>query len=189
MLDESFLVSVSREVGTLQLNLFLTMCSDIGLPMAPEIFFPPDTTMSFLGYEIDSLAQEVRLPLDKLGKCAQEIQNLLQKNKASLRELQSVIGLLNFTFAVVLPGRPFLRRLIDLTIGVAAPHFKIRLNKGAKEDLTVWLQFLIQHNGRCLFLDQQPVYSPDMALYTDASGSVGYGAICGSEWFNGEWSP
>lgn len=144
--------------------------------------------MSFVGYEIDSIAQEVRLPLDKLQKCSQEIEMLLQQSRATLREIQSIVGLLNFTCAVVLPGRPFLRRLIDLTIGVAAPHFKIRLTKGSKEDLRIWLQFLFTHNGKCLFLDQQPIFSPDINLYTDASGSVGYGAICGSEWFQGEWS-
>lgn len=72
--------------------------------------------MSFVGYEIDSIAQEVRLPLEKLQGCSQEIIKLLNRSKATLRELQAIVGLLNFTYAVVLPGRPFLRRLLDLTI-------------------------------------------------------------------------
>ena len=46
-------------------------------------------------------------------------------HKVTLRELQSIIGLLNFTCSVVLPGRAFLRRLIDLSRGIQRPHFKI----------------------------------------------------------------
>lgn len=64
----------------------------------------------------------------------------------------------------------------------------IRLTKGEKEDLRIWLTFLINHNGRCLFLDQLPAHSPTIELYTDASGSIGYGAVFGSKWFNGKWS-
>ena len=54
-LDSFFLVSLYNEVGKLELNSFLEMSADIGLPMAPEKTFLPATTMSFLGYEIDSM--------------------------------------------------------------------------------------------------------------------------------------
>ena len=46
----------------------------------------------------------------------------------TLREPQSLIGLLNFWSSVATPGRAFLRRLIDLTAGVTLPHHYIRLN-------------------------------------------------------------
>ena len=35
-LDDFFLVSVSEHVGKFQLDAFLKMCNNIGLPMAPE---------------------------------------------------------------------------------------------------------------------------------------------------------
>ena len=44
------------------------------------------------------------------------------RQKVTLRELQSLIGLLNFACLVVVPGTAFLRRLINLTIGVKRPH-------------------------------------------------------------------
>ena len=38
-----------------------------------------------------------------------------------------------------------------------------------------------------LFLPS-PRPSPDLKLYTDSSGSIGYGAYCQGSWFNGHWS-
>ena len=59
----------------------------------------------------------------------------LHRKKVSLQELQSLIGLSNFACSVVLPGWAFLRRLIDLTMGIKAAHHCIRLSGKAKEDL------------------------------------------------------
>ena len=55
---------------------------------------------------------EVRLPEEKLRKCVTLIYEFLKRKKVSLKEMQSLIGLLNFTCSVVIPGRTFLRRLI-----------------------------------------------------------------------------
>ena len=188
ILDDFFIASVSQQVGSFQLQQFLNVCKDIGLPMAPEKTFWPSNVMSFVGFEIDTINQEVRLPLEKIQKCTEEITCLLQKNRATLKELQSIIGLLNFACAVILPGRPFLRRLIDLTVGLRAPHHRRRLTSGTKSDLSMWLTFLSDFNGKSLFVDSHLTADYEIHLFTDASGSIGYGAILGNQWFNGKWS-
>ena len=63
------------------------------------------------------------------------------RKKVTLREIQSLNGLLNFACSVVVPGRAFLRRLIDLTKGVKSPHHFIRLSKSVKADLEIWQSF------------------------------------------------
>ena len=188
ILDDFFLASISKPVGSLQLESFLKMCEDIGLPMAPDKTFWPANVMTFVGYEIDTMLREVRLPFDKVEKCKNEISKLISRNKATLREIQSLVGLLNFACAVILPGRSFLRRLIDLTIGMQAPYHYKRLTLSVKEDLHVWLTFLKSFNGKSIFLDNYISHAEDVQLFTDASGKIGYGAICKSEWFNGLWS-
>lgn len=110
-----------------------------------------------------------------------------KRRKTTLKELQSLIGLLNFTCSVVLPGRAFLRRLIDLTKGVSLPHHRIRITEACRRDLQVWLHFLRDFNGRTFFLDEPWQVSPPLKLYTDAAGSKGYGALFGRRWFYGEW--
>ena len=96
-------------------------------------------------------------------------------------------GLLNFACTVVVPGRTFLRRLIDLTIGIHSPHFLIRLTREVKEDLKVWQQFLAGFNGRSFFLSVDWTNSHHLKLYTDASGAIGFGAVFGKHWCYGEW--
>ena len=112
----------------------------------------------------------------------------MNQQKATLKELQSLIGLLNFACAVILPGRPFLRRMIDLTIGIKAPHHYKRLTIQVKQDLSLWLSFLKDFNGKSIFPDRYISLEEDVQLFTDASGSIGYGAICKKSWFQGRWS-
>ena len=56
------------------------------------------------------------------------------------------------------------------------------------EDLRVWFRFLQTFNGRSVFPDPRQLSSHDILLYTDASGSIGYGAVFGTNWFNGKWT-
>ena len=74
--------------------------------------------------------------------------------KVTLKEVQSLIGLLNFAFSVVRPSRAFLRRLIDLALGIRSPEHKIRLNREVKEDLRLGLSFLCHFNGRSFFVGE-----------------------------------
>lgn len=187
LLDDFLIVASSAKLCQDQLNQFLSLCSYLGIPMAPEKTCGPATTLLFAGIELDSICSEARLPLDKIHKSTLLISEFLKRKKASLKEVQSLIGLLNFACSVIKPGRAFLRRLIDLTVGVKSPHHLIRLNKEVKEDLKVWLSFLAEFNGRSFFIDDAWHSSCKLSLYTDASGAIGFGAVFGSRWCYGRW--
>ena len=133
------------------------------------------------------MKQEVTLPNEKLKKCYRLLHDFYKRRKVTLKELQSLLGLLNFTCSVVVPGRAFLRRMIDLTKGARRPHHHIRLTKEVKHDIAVWLTFLGQFNGRTFFLHEKWETLASLQLYTDAAGSKGYSAIFGKHWFCGAW--
>ena len=76
-----------------------------------------------------------------IEKCLAAISLLLKRKKVILQDLQSFVGLLNFACSVVTPGRPFLRRLIDLTIRVRSPYYQIRLTKDVQAHLELWQTF------------------------------------------------
>ena len=80
---------------------------------------------------------EARLPEDKLAKGRRRLleEFLTRQKKVTLRDLQSLIGVLNLACTVIVPGRAFLRRLIDMTMGVQKPYHHIRLTRQAKYDL------------------------------------------------------
>ena len=187
LLDDFLIMAPTFDLCSKQLDIFLSLCSYLGIPIAREKTFGPLTTLSFAGIELDSIQMEARLPSDKLTKCMELIEAFLKRKKVTLRELQSLIGLLNFACSVVRPGRAFLRRLIDLTIGIRSGHFMIRLSKESKADLRLWLSFLRNFNGKSFFINENWLSSYQMQLYTDASGALGFGAICGTHWCYGRW--
>ena len=57
--------------------------------------------------EIDTAVMELRLPEDKLTKATSLVNRITNRRKVTLRELLSLIGLLNFASLVVTPGRAF----------------------------------------------------------------------------------
>ena len=99
------------------------------------------------------------------------LSDYLRGKKVTLRELQSLIGLLNFACSVVLPGE------ID----------SVKLTQSAKSDMRTWLAFLSNFNGSSFFLTCNWITNPSLQLYTDASGSFGYGAAFRDQWFYGPW--
>ena len=136
---------------------------------------------------MDSVSFEARLPLDKIDKCLSLLSDFLTRRKVTLKEIQSLMGMLNFACSVVVPGRAFLRRLIDLNVGIHSPYHFVRLNREVKADLKLWQSFLAGFNGRSFFLDDVWDGSDKLELYTDAAGSLGFGAVFGSKWCYGKW--
>ncbi|XP_062618317.1 uncharacterized protein LOC134279921 [Saccostrea cucullata] len=169
------------------LKQFLSMCDVLGIPIKSEKTEGPSTTMVFLGIELDTIKMEARLPQEKIQKIKLALDSAKKCKKITLRKLQSLIGLLNFACCVVVPGRAFLRRLINLTKGVSKPHFRIRLNKQARLDLEAWSEFINNFNGKSIFIDEVLQNSDKFNMYTDAAGSLGYGAVLGKKWFYGGW--
>lgn len=187
LLDDFLIISGSHEQCSRELSLFLELCSTLGIPMAPEKTVGPSTVLSFAGIELDTVRSEARLPHDKVMRCTSMLSDYLKRKKVTLWELQSLIGLLNFACSVVLPGRAFLRRLIDLTIGISRPQHFIKLTRSVKSDMRTWLAFLSNFNGSSFFLTRNWITNPSLQLYTDASGSFGYGAVFRDKWFYGPW--
>ena len=168
------------------LKSFQFVCKDIGVPLKEEKTVSPCTCIIFLGIEIDSILMEARLPQEKLSKICGALESMIGKSKVTLRDLQSLLGLLNFATAVVRPGRAFLRRLFDLTRGIQKPHHRRRLTAEAKADLLAWYQFVSQLNGKSMILEDRWDSNKVFHLFSDAS-NIGFGGICGKNWFHGLW--
>ena len=51
----------------------------------------------------------------------------------------------------------------------------------------LWLRFLDDFKGRSFFLSDVWETSQSLQLYTDAAGSIGFGAVFDRHWFHGTW--
>jgi hypothetical protein len=120
----------------------------VGVPITEENTVYAQTTMTFLGIELDTI------DIDNVLKIKNSLYEIRVRRKVTLRKLQSRIGLLSFACCVVQPGRTFLRRLIDRTKGIQQLHLHIRLNKESRLDIAAWLHFIEHFNGRTMLLKQ-----------------------------------
>ena len=163
------------------------MCDILHVPLRPDKTVTPCRSLCFLGVELDVVANEVRLPPEKIRKAREELLSLIPRRKAPLRVIQACIGRLNFACIAVPPGRPFLRRLSDLCIGVRRPHHRVSINRAARLDMRAWIAFLSNFNGRSMLIGRRWHTEPELLLETDAAGAVGFGAVYGSQWLMGDW--
>ena len=157
------------------------------IPVALDKLEGPATTITFLGITIHTTLQQLWLPPDKLEEMILLIKSWLGKNKATKRDLLSLIGKLSFAAKVVPSGRLFLRRLIELSTTVSKLHHHIHLNVEAREDIIWWNRFLPLWNGVTIFLNPNRKDAESISLNTDTSGTLGYGAYFNGAWFCGYW--
>lgn len=162
---------------------------NLNIPISAAKTEGPSTIIQFMGIILDSRKMEARLPEDKVERIKSALSTFHSQPSTTLQELQSLIGSLNFACKVISPGRPFLQRIIHLTRGVKKPHHHIKLTTGFYKDIQMWKLFIDQWNGIGLFLSPIWKTSNTLSLFTDASGSLGYGGIFQQRWFQGRWLP
>jgi hypothetical protein len=184
ILDRPHMVTCRRHV-----DVFLSTCQCLGIPVAHDKLEGPSTILTFLGLELDSVAQEIRLPSDKLQSLLRQLRDWPNARKTTKRKLLSLIGSLSFAAKAAPAGKLFHRRLITLSTKVHELHHHIRLNADALADIEWWKTFLPTWNGRSLFIDTSTTMATDLQLYTDASGKLGCGAYYQGEWFHYSWQP
>ncbi len=158
-----------------------------GLPLHVEKCEGPASTLVFLGIELDSVQQMARLPPDKVDRILRLLQSWSRKSTCTRRELESLIGSLHHTCHVVVPGRTFLRCMIDLLCCFRNRDHPICLNTEFCRDLQWWLSFFREWYGVSFFLSPSVSPLPDLIVSSDASGSHGFGALWRHEWFCSSW--
>ena len=108
-----------------------------------------------------------------------------QRSSCTQRELLLVH--LNFAARVIIPGRTFIFRLFQAAYKVKNLFHKIFLDYACKKDLAMWSYFIQTWNGISVFLDDSETNAADMNLYTDASGTIGFGGFFQDQRFHSAW--
>ena len=186
LLDD-FLGAESKKTKGQFLKVVLKLFDELGVPMSSDKVHGPLTCLEFLGITLDTVRMEARLSVEKIINLQETVLLFSSKKKCTKRELLSLIGSLSFACKVIIPGRPFLARLISLSCTVQKLEHKIYLNQHVREDLEAWHTFLTTWNGKSFFLDKNTINAPDLEFYTDAAGTLGYGAYFQGSWFSAPW--
>lgn len=183
--DDFLVVGDSEHDVWIGVRLLEALISQLGFTNNTAKFVAPCTCLSFLGIELDSIAMTARVPDDKVAQLRSELLRASRREKMTKRELQSLLGVMNFAAKVVRAGRAWMRSLIDLTTQVRSGHHFVRLTKAAKEDLKWWRILLVKFNKLPFTGSLDRASAPE--VFTDASLSGG-GGFWNGDWFRCEWS-
>ena len=187
-LDDFLFLGTTAEQCMSSMHTFQDVCAQIGVPINYAKTEGPSNSLSFLGIRLDTSAYTASLPMDKVTRYKQLMLDLLDRKTCTLREMLNIIGSLQFTTSVVQPGRTFLRRMINTTIGVKKLYHHIHITRPVKDDMQLWCNFLDHYNGVTLFLPQVPTTSAELNLHTD-SCPQGFGGTFRTNYFYGTFPP
>ena len=171
------------------LRVAVNLFDSLGLPIVPDKTMGPASCLTFLGIEFDTVAQELRLPREKLTRLKSTLRHWSASTNPTKRQLQSLIGILKHAASVVRPGHLFCRHIIENMKKPRALEQRTRLTHGAKSDIAWWLLFAEEWNG-VSFLPGSIRLSPQSpCVVSDASGSWGCGAYLAGlgSWFQLPW--
>ena len=159
-----------------QLQTAIVLCELLGFPVAMHKVETPSLVLTFLGLELDSIKQEVRLPKEKLIRLKALLQSWQRRRSASKHQLQCLLGHLHHAASVVRPGRSFTHSLLQALKRFNQPSHKtqwVRLSAQARDDLAWWDMFLHEWNG-IAYYDKPHKH---VKVVSDASGSWGCAMI------------
>ena len=186
VLDDFLILETSEIDCNTSLKKFKMIMGLLGIPLVEEKTSRSATQdITFLGVRLNSKEMTAELPQDKLESYSTDVQNFLVKPIATLRGLQQIIGKLQFATSVIPIGKPFLRRLIDLTKGLKK-NSSIKMTTSARTDLQMWAVFLQHYNGKSVIIKNPKVDNQKIHLLSDAS-DLGFAGTYGGHWIQGHW--
>jgi hypothetical protein len=129
---------------------------------------PPAQVMQTLGLEIDTCSMQLRLAAGRVVQLQQLIQQHLDDRRCTKRQLDQLVGRLQWAADVVYGGPLLLNPIRRCGLRCRKPHHRVYLRQEARLALQWWHSALQCFNGRRGILGQQP--HPWQLLSTDACG-------------------
>ena len=167
-LDDFLLIEDTYEWCLQGFNTLIELLQNLGFSINWGKVICSCQRLIFLGIEIDTVLIS---PQRKIAEIHEILQFSLSKEKLTKRELQSIIGKLNFARCVIYGLRTFLRRIIDFCNKLKKPYHRIRLNSSINADINWYINFMEIFNGYSETIDRSPL--PQHVFSTDACPTGG----------------
>ena len=149
----------------------------------------PSERMIFLGILFDTRSMTMSIPLEKLNEIRKLVFGWLSKHYATLKDVQRLLGKLNFIGACVKSSRVFINRILNWLrychSQYSSSSGRFRIPDDVKKDLIWWNKFLPIYNGISL-LDHGSWSKPDLIFSSDSCLS-GCGGFLEGRYFHSEF--
>ena len=142
-----------------------------------------------MGITLDSVKMEARLPEDKLHHTRDMLAAWSSRRGGSLRELQSLIGTLQFACRVISPGRPFMQCIINLTRGSQNQSKSSVSPKNSGKTSSCGKCFSITGMGLAFSSPHTPSPPPKFTSIPMLPDQLAMGFFFNNQWFQGKWLP
>ena len=156
----------------------------LGVEEATRKAISPSTRVAFLGIWFDTEKMTMEVTPERLLEIKSLTATWLKKNKATVKEVQSIIGKVNFVAKCVRPARIFIGRMLNF-LREMSHKGKSKVTDDFKGDIKWWNEFLPTFNGISL-ISKEIWSNPDEIIASDAC-LTGCGATCGREFFHKEF--
>ena len=160
-------------IATASYAALIDLTNDLGLTISQKKLVSPSTQVTCLGVLIDTVNGTISIPPDKLRDVTDTVHQWLERDVASKRQLQFILGLLFYVHKYIKPAHIFLNRMLDL-LRFAHRRQKVMLTSDLKRDLRWFSKFLPMY-GVSLY-DHRPI---DVTLELDTC-LIGLGGRSGS---------
>ena len=139
----------------------------IGIKESTQKACPPAYIAIFLGILFNTITMTMQITEERLSEIKNILEVWIDKEVATLKEIQSLLGKLNFAASTVRAGRVFVSRLINTLKQFPEKGHK-RLDKDLKKDIEWWYQFMEEFDGITIM---PPIdwNAPDTVISSDSS--------------------
>lgn len=165
---DDFAGAEKRENAIFAYQCLGSVLQKCGFEEALDKASPPSEIMSFLGVLFNTITMTMEITPERLIEIRNLVRSWLNKDTASLRELQSLLGKLNFVAACVKPSRIFISRLLIWLRSIYnSSEVWHHIPDIVKKDLIWWDKFLPIYNGISM-MEYESWSKPDSIFSSDS---------------------
>ena len=163
-------------------NTLENLLRDLGIIEAPDKAVPPSVIVEFLGVLFNFLEMTISVTPDRIRELSRELKNWTLHKTYTRRQLETLLGKLQFVSNCVRPGRVMVLRLRErLPLSVADRNL---VTQEMLKDIRWWEVFLPVYKGTSIMWMEQ-INEADALIATDAC-MTGLGAVGCKQYFSVE---
>lgn len=155
--------------------------TSIGLMESPEKACPPKVEMVFLGTGLNTESMTLFITPDRVDELLALLEEWKGKTHAKLREVQSLLGKLNFVTNCVRSSRIYVSRILNF-LRQLKPAVTYKVPYAVVQDVEWWHEFIPLYNYKSLMVSDQ-WEEADETIMCDASLEKAAG-WCEGEFFS-----
>lgn len=183
-LDDFLIISETYDECLSALNELMRLLRELGFQLNYNKVEGPKQQLVFLGILIDSINMTLSVPEQKLSELRNDLQCFLNRAKVTKRDIQQLVGKMNWIAQIIYGGRFHIRRLIDRSNSLEKQWYRTRVTKDMKLDVCWWLDFMKIFNGTMPIVEFRPSTSLSIDACKVAAGAFYNGDFIYTPWSN-----